>query len=588
MGPLVRGLAVLRALADHEAGARVRPADLARTTGLARSVVDRVLATLGGLGYVRADGREVVLAVGLMELGNACLTASGLPAALGPHLAGLAAALDAPVSVAVPDGDGVRIVAQAARPASAGLRTGLRIGDLLPAGRCAPGALFAAAPPDWAVDDQLLEPGLVAVAVPVRDPAGRTACAVTVTSHTGRHSATSLREEALAALRGAVPAMEAALAKGPGGAPPCGSRPYEGAGANTAPRATEAARASGPASGAPAGPAPGADQVLPPGRAPGPREGRSADGTPGTAEAVTPSTRAPRAHPALSTDAVADRRTTTRAADSAIDTPDAAAGTPLRSLTRGLAVLRAFGEAGAPGRGATLSELAVAAGLARATTRRALLTLAHLGYVAADGGRFRPLPRVLELGHAPLGELTFADLAGPHLRALVGRVGESASVAVLDGPDIRYVARVPTVRIMSVDITVGTRFPAHATSMGRVLLAGLDARARAEWLAGEAVTRAPTPRTVTSATALAGLLDRVAEEGHALVDQELEEGLRSLAVPVRDGRGRVVAALNVATHAGRGGAEETRRKLLPALRETAARVEADLRTASAHRALGTG
>ncbi|MBF6051727.1 helix-turn-helix domain-containing protein [Streptomyces eurocidicus] len=654
VGPLVRGLAVLRALAGHEAGARVRPADLARTTGLARSVVDRVLATLGLLGYVRAEGREVVLAVGLMELGNAYLTASGLPAALGPHVAGLAAALDASVSVAVPDADGVRIVAQAARPrtASAGLRTGLRIGDLLPAGRCAPGALFTAAPPDWAVDDQLLEPGLVAVAVPVRDPAGRTACAVTVTSHTGRHSATGLREETLTALRAAVPAMEAALAATvtatsatatatateeatAHGTEGGDAAPADAEGDDAAPDATEGrapapvpygeedvsspasrARRGGDPAAAPyggwAGPAgapctAGGDHSAPvpygeediSSSAPYARQGGDPAAAPYGGQAGPAG--APRASgggrpapdpygtkdgPAVARPAPGGAPDGPRTAPGAL--PVEAAAPPLRSLVRGLAVLRAFGGAAAPGRGATLSELAAAAGLARATARRALLTLAHLGYVAADGGRFRPLPRILELGHAPLGELTFADLAGPHLRALAGRVGASASVAVLDGPDIRYVARVPTVRIMSVDITVGTRFPAHATSMGRVLLAGLDPRARAAWLAGEAVTRAPTRRTVTSATALAGLLDRVAEDGHALVDQELEEGLRSLAVPVRDGRGRVVAALNVATHAGRGGAQETRRDFLPALRETAARVEADLRTASAHRALGTG
>ncbi|MFE0041923.1 IclR family transcriptional regulator domain-containing protein [Streptomyces albireticuli] len=594
MGPLVRGLAVLRALAGHEAGARVRPADLARTTGLARSVVDRVLATLGHLGYVRADGREVVLAVGLMELGNAYLTASGVPAALGPHVARLAAALDASVSVAVPDADGVRIVAQAARPraAAAGFRAGLRIGDLLPAGRCAPGALFAAAPPDWAVDDQLLEPGLVAVAVPVRDPAGRIACAVTVTSRTSRHSADGLRQETLTALRAAVPAMEAALADtGTGGAPGT-----EGGGAAPA---SNGMPCDGPATAlgpAPDRPRTGLDTAP---ASDGDENGPAAapDDTPHhprTAPGTTPASHTHEDSPAEGS-AVHGRAPDqpgtapgTSPVEGPAEAPVEAPAPPLRSLVRGLAVLRAFGGAAAPGRGATLSELAAAAGLARATARRALLTLAHLGYVAADGGRFRPLPRVLELGHAPLGELTFADLAVPHLRALVGRVGESASVAVLDGADIRYVARVPTVRIMSVDITVGTRFPAHATSMGRVLLAGLDARARATWLAGEAVTRAPTRRTVTSPAELAGLLDRVAGDGYALVDQELEEGLRSLAVPVRDGGGRVVAALNVATHAGRGGARDTVRDFLPALRETAARVGADLRTASAHRALGTG
>ncbi|WP_116214439.1 IclR family transcriptional regulator domain-containing protein [Streptomyces olivoreticuli] len=498
-GPLVRGLAVLRALAEHDATSRVRPADLARTTGLSRSVVDRVLATLEHLGHVRFEGRDVGLAVGLMELGNAYLTASGVPAALGPHIERLAAGLDEPVSVGVADAGGVRVVARCGRPRAVSLT--VRIGDLLPGDRCAAGAVLAAAPPgpagravDWAVDDQGAEPGLVAVAVPVRGPDGHPACAVTVTSHAGRHSADSLRETALPRLRAALPALEAALAAPPG----------------TRHRAAPAED-----------PSPAAKLEL------------------GSAY--------------------------------------------LQSLARGLAVLRAFGVAGeAPHRGATLAELAAATGLARATARRALLTLTALGHVTAEGGRFRPLPSVLALGHAPLGELTFTDLVRPHLRELVRRVGESASMAVLDGDDIRYVARVPTVRIMSVDITIGTCFPAHATSMGRVLLAGAGRGG------ARPVPRALTPYTVTSPAELTALLAEVAREGYALVDQELEEGLCSIAVPVRDGRGSVVAALNVAAHASRGTAEGLRRDALPALRDTAARIEADLRTASAHRALPIG
>ncbi|MYX60506.1 helix-turn-helix domain-containing protein, partial [Streptomyces sp. SID8382] len=276
----------------------------------------------------------------------------------------------------------------------------------------------------------------------------------------------------------------------------------------------------------------------------------------------------------------------------------------LQSLARGLAVLRALGgveatswgetravggagQGGGLGGGMTLTAVAEATGLARATARRSLLTLVELGYAEADGRTFRPLPRVLELGYAPLAELGFTDIAQPHMRELVRTVHESASLAVLDGGDIRYIARVPTVRIMSVNITIGTRFPAYATSMGRVLLAGLDADARAVHLA-DVRPRPLTRHTVTSVPELARVVERAAAEGHALVDQELEEGLRSLAVPVRDARGRVVAALNVATHAGRGTAESVRGELLPALRATAARIEADLATASAHHALGAG
>ena len=249
----------------------------------------------------------------------------------------------------------------------------------------------------------------------------------------------------------------------------------------------------------------------------------------------------------------------------------------LQSLARGLAVLRALGEA--RGDGLPLTALAAATELPRATARRCLHTLERAGYAAHDGRLYRPLPRILELGHAPLSGLTFAEIAEPHLRALTDRVRQSASVTVLDGTDIRYVARAAAARVMSVHITVGTRFPAYATAMGRVLLAGLPGPERARLLAA-APPRALTARTVTETGALARLLDRAAADGHATADQELEEGLRSVAVPVRDARGRVVAALNVAQHAGSGPLAEARDALLPVLRETAAAIETDLHTAA--------
>ena len=143
----------------------------------------------------------------------------------------------------------------------------------------------------------------------------------------------------------------------------------------------------------------------------------------------------------------------------------------VQSLERGLAVIRAFG----PGRDElTLSDVARATGLTRAAARRFLLTLAELGYVSSDGRSFSLRPRVLELGYAYLSTLGFAEVAAPHMEELVATVHESSSVAVLDGDDIVYVVRVPTTRIMTVTIAVGTRFPAYATSMGRVLLAAMD------------------------------------------------------------------------------------------------------------------
>ena len=243
----------------------------------------------------------------------------------------------------------------------------------------------------------------------------------------------------------------------------------------------------------------------------------------------------------------------------------------VQSLARGLTVVRALAR---PGPGATLTEVARDAGLSRAAARRFLLTLQELGYVRGDGRTFALTPRVLELGYAYLSALTLPELAQPHLERLVEQVHESSSVSVLDGRDIVYVARVPTRRIMTVAISVGTRFPAHATSMGRVLLAGLSAADLAAALGGAPLERR-TARTITGPAELRADLERVRERGWALADQELEEGLRSIAVPIRDGDGAVVAALNCSSTARRP-ADDLRGTLLPPLRETAAAIERDL------------
>ncbi|MEU6083121.1 IclR family transcriptional regulator C-terminal domain-containing protein [Streptomyces sp. NPDC047108] len=523
VGPLDRGLTVLRAM-SRPGNHRLRPSDLVHATGLARSTVDRVVATLVHLGHLRNAGRDVELAPRLLEFSNAYLRSGGLADPLQPFAESLADALDESVSVAVPDGeDAVRFVTQVIRRRA--MSPVFRTGDVLPADRCAPGALFAAGSPRsagspasrtpasgspasrtpvcgspasaFAVDDQQVEPGLIAVAVPLRDGEGRTVCAMSVVSHTSRHTADSLAAVALPRLRALLPAMEAAVADA---------------------------------------------------------RSRPADDVPRTAPSP--------------------------------DLPDGAAkqqlgAAYLQSLARGLDVLAALGS---DPRGLTLARAAEAAGQPRATARRSLLTLEHLGYVEVSDHRFRLLPRVLELGHAHLSGLGFTDIVRPHLEELAARVHESASVAVLDGTDIRYVARVPTYRIMSVNITLGTRFPAYATSMGRVLLAGLDPRERAERLARTDL-RPLTARTVTDTGTLLRLLDEVSERGHALVDEELEEGLRSVAVPLRDGSGRPVAALNVSTYTGRATAEESHATLLPALAGTAARIEAELHIAFERRPL---
>ncbi|MFD9791154.1 IclR family transcriptional regulator C-terminal domain-containing protein [Streptomyces sp. NPDC059070] len=467
VGPLERGLAVLRALAARDADRGA----LVRSTGLARATVDRVVATLDRLGLVRADGREVTLAPRLMELSGAYLRGCGLPAALGPLAARLADELDESVFVAVPDGAGARVVLRTPRRRT--VAPALRVGDLLPERGLPPGAPFPAAASRWAAGD-----GLLAAAVPVRDAAGRTVCAVSVLGRTGPRPPGEVPKP----LRATARAMERALA---------------------APRAAD------------------------------PDPVRRADGSLALKRELGPGF--------------------------------------LQSLARGLAVLVALG--GDRGDGLTLSEVSAATGLARATVRRSLLTLVHLEYAHCAGQRYRLLPRVLELGCARLSALGPAEVAQPHLARLVARTGESASMAVLDGADIRYVARVPTVRIMSIDITVGTRFPAYATSMGRVLLAALAPERRPPLPAG---LPALTPNTVTSPAELARILERVAANGHALVAEELEEGLHSLAVPVRGADGRVVAALNVAQPAGRGTAAAMLLALLAPLRATAALVEADL------------
>ncbi|MFC5502473.1 IclR family transcriptional regulator C-terminal domain-containing protein [Lysinimonas soli] len=246
----------------------------------------------------------------------------------------------------------------------------------------------------------------------------------------------------------------------------------------------------------------------------------------------------------------------------------------VESLARGLAVIRAF-DASRPEM--TLAELARATGLARATTRRFLLTLVDLGYARTDGRQFSLTPRVLELGFSYLSGLPLAELARPILEALSHELGESTSASVLDGDDIVYVARVPTRRIMNVTITIGTRFPAFATSMGRVLLAELPPAELSGVLArlGQA---APTARTETNPDRLREILGEVHRQGWALVDQELEDGLRSIAAPVRGDDGTVVAAINVATSTTGATLEQMHDVYRPAL----LRAAAELGTALAH------
>ncbi len=237
------------------------------------------------------------------------------------------------------------------------------------------------------------------------------------------------------------------------------------------------------------------------------------------------------------------------------------------SLARGLSVITAF-DAERPE--LTLSEVAVATGLSRATARRLLFTLAELGFVRTDGKRFTLTPHVLRLGTAYLSGLGLPALAQPHLEQLSAELAESTSAAVLDGGEIVYVARVATRRIMNVGITVGTRFPAFATSMGRVLLAGLDAAALDDYFQYADLTP-PTAATLHTEPELRLVLDQVRAQGWALNDQELAPGLRSIAAPITDRHGTVVAAVNVSTTTA-GRAEEVCDRLVAVAREISAEV----------------
>lgn len=569
VGPLTRGLAVLRAMAA--ADGRASLGDLVRATGLARSTVDRVAATVARIGYARLDGRDVVLTPRLLELGNAYLASTGLPDRLGDLADGLADALDESVSLAVPDADGVRFVHQAIRRRT--MAPAFRIGDLVPAERAAPGALFAAdwddaawaawhrrrerdpgdadfpaVPPPrgsvpaetftdraaaardagWSQDDQFIEAGLVAVAVPVRDADGRTVCALSVVSHTSRHDVASLREAALGELLATAETMRGRLT-----APASRTEPTDPTKPPEAGTADSAAGAIERVAPVPGDPAPAVAAVL--------RASKRELGP----EFVESFARGLAVIPAF------DPKVSERARDAAADCPVAL----------------------------PLTAVAEATGLPRATARRALITLEHLGYAGHDDGLYRLTPRVLDLGFAHLSGLTLPGITEPHLVELVGRVHESASMAVLADDDVQYIARVPTVRIMSVAISVGTRFPAYATSLGRVLLADLPEREREACLA-RVEPVALTRRTVTSRTRIAEILADTAACGFSLVDEELEEGLRSIAVPVRDGTGRAVAAVNVSMHASRRSPAEAESELLPPLRAAAAAIEADLAAAT--------
>ena len=257
--------------------------------------------------------------------------------------------------------------------------------------------------------------------------------------------------------------------------------------------------------------------------------------------------------------------------DSATPTSD---GEFMTSLARGLAVIRGLSE---QARGLTIAELSRAVDIPRAAVRRCLHTLEQLGFVGSDGRVFLLKPKILTLGYAYLSSNPLSAAAQPFLDRVSVALQESSSLATLSGDEIVYVGRATTSKhIMSIDISVGTRLPAYCTSMGRVLLAHLPPKELTGFLARVKMT-AFTPRTVTSRENLRQILEGVRRAGHALVDQELEIGLRSIAVPVRDTMGNVTAAINVGTQAARVDRRDMEARLLPALQEVADELTAVLR-----------
>ena len=250
------------------------------------------------------------------------------------------------------------------------------------------------------------------------------------------------------------------------------------------------------------------------------------------------------------------------------DTPRS--GDFVQSLERGLAVINSFSRE-RPSQ--TLSEVAVEAGLTRATARRVLLTLVELGYVQQNGRSFSLTPKVLDLGYSFLSSFRAVDLAQPSMERLAEDLQESSSMSILDNGEVVYVARVPTKRIMTISLALGSRLPAYPTSMGRVLLAGLSDPEIDEYL--KTTRLIPLTRaTVTDRDELRSILGKVREQGYAIVDQELEKGVRSIAAPVTTIDGKVIAAINVSAHASRAGVRQLRQEYLPKLLQATEEVSA--------------
>ena len=522
---LQRGLAVIRAFDADASG--LTTSDVARSVGFTRAAARRFLLTLAELGYVRVDGRVFRLTPRVLELGRGYLASLTLPELARPHLAGFVESVRESSSLAVLDGGDIVYIGQVA--ARRVLSVSVTVGGRDPAFATSLGrVLLAARSEEWL--DAYVE-GLELRPITTWTIVDRAVLREEL-RRVGRQGWSLVDQELEEGLRAlAVPIRDE------------GGRVV--AAANVALHASrwsvESIRGS----------------LLPQLRAAVAAIERDIRDAPSQPAATPPRRQAPAAE--IGPDQEVPKQA--RATDF------------VQSLQRGLAVIRAFD---ADASGLTTSDVARSVGFTRAAARRFLLTLAELGYVRVDGRVFRLTPRVLELGRGYLASLTLPELARPHLAGFVESVRESSSLAVLDGGDIVYIGQVAARRVLSVSVTVGGRDPAFATSLGRVLLA---ARSE-EWLDAyvEGLELRPiTTWTIVDRAVLREELRRVGRQGWSLVDQELEEGLRALAVPIRDEGGRVVAAANVALHASRWSVESIRGSLLPQLRAAVAAIERDIR-----------
>lgn len=509
---LERGLAVLTAFEGHE---RLSASDVAAKTGLTRAAVRRFLLTLTDLGYVNFDGRMFRLAPRILELPSAYLRALALPEIALPHLRALVADVRESASLAVLDGEDVVYVEQVVGHRV--LAVPVVIGGRDSAAATSLGRVLLAHKPDEWIDAFLRNVRLERFTDRTIVDPKRLASELDRVRRQGWALVDEELEDGLRAI--AAPIRDAS-----GGVV---------AAANVALHASRWQIAEIKS------------ELLP----------RLLQMT----DAIT-----------LAVGRLAD-------GDGAGDGMPAAAAVArgsdfVQSLERGLATICAFSGSTVP---LTLSQVAVRAGLARAAARRFLLTLTDLGYVATDGRAFWLTAKVLEIGRGYLERVTLADVAQPYLRTLAERTDESASLAVLDGVEIVYLANESTPRILSVVVPVGGRDPAWVTSLGRVLLAGLDDDVLEERLGGVTTTRF-TDNTVRHVAALRAELERARSLGWSLVDEEFEEGLRAVAVPVRDHTGRTVAAINFSVNSRRWTLEKMRSQLVPELLTAADAIERQL------------